>query len=149
MRSAWPRPDLNVREGERGLVLDRQLNHVITMACGSQGTRLFVRRVSGRDEEYPVQMKELPCRLCDRQMAPVNRIKTAAQESQAHAGSVPTHECVARSRGAVGCLSRPASVAEACGRLKDHQVVPVDDFFILLQTGDLLDVGGLEALDAG
>jgi hypothetical protein len=52
-----------------------------TMRCRCRGlgerARLFVRGITGRDEQDAIQLQELSGRLGNREVAPVDRIKTA------------------------------------------------------------------------
>ncbi len=80
----------------------------------------------------------------------MDRIKTAPQESQAHIVRAPCKRLCAADRYSDRVLvtSRPSHVWVVVGWLKDHQVVAVNDLFILLKTGDFLDVSRLEPLDS-
>ena len=80
----------------------------------------------------------------------MDRIKTTSQESQAHIERAPCKRLCAADRYSDRVLvtSRPSHVWVVVGWLKDHQVVAVNDLFILLKTGDFLDVSRLEPLDS-
>lgn len=80
----------------------------------------------------------------------MDRIKTAPQESQAHIERAPCKRLCAADRYSDRVLvtSRPSHVWVVVSRLEDHQVIAVNDLFILLKTGDFLDVGSLEPLDS-
>lgn len=80
----------------------------------------------------------------------MDRIKTAPQESQAHIDRVPCKRLIVCggpvfSSGARGFSPEPC--IDVVSQLEDHQVVTVNDLFILLKAGDFLDVGRLEPLD--
>jgi len=61
----------------------------VPVGCCGKRAWLFVRGITGRDEQDAIQVQELSGRSGDREVAPVNRIKTAPQESQAHIERAP------------------------------------------------------------
>ena len=92
----------------------------VAMLRGRQGAWLFVRRISGRDEQDLIQTQQTPRRLRNREMAAVNRIKTAAQNSQTHR-RLPSRTIVQVSDGQAPVERRPASAASG-GRYKSTRL---------------------------
>jgi hypothetical protein len=45
---------------------------------------MFVRRVAGRNENDPFEMKDIPCLPCNIEVAVVNRIESPPKEPDAH-----------------------------------------------------------------
>jgi hypothetical protein len=75
---------LDIGDSEGRIGSDSQLDHLVTVSGRSEIFLMFVRRVAGRNENDPFEMKDIPCLPRNIEMAVVNRIERPPQEPDAH-----------------------------------------------------------------
>ena len=88
----------------------------------------LVRRITRRDEDHSVECEHLTRLARNGHMAIVNGVEGTAENK--------TH-----TRRHWSDLSGGASL-----KVENHEIVPMDDFLVLLRPKTLLNLGGLEAL---
>ena len=71
----------NVRDRESGIEgCDRLLHHEEAVVVGCRARSLFVGRIVGRDPDDLLEVGQLAGSVGDRQMAPMNWVKGAAED---------------------------------------------------------------------
>ena len=111
-----------------------------------QGARLFVRRVSGRNEQHRSGRRCLADCAIDRWQRWMG-LKLPPKVPDAWLLLNRSNSCL--SWLTAGLVAGAAPGAESCGAYKITRLSQVNDFFVLLRSRDLLDIGSLEAFDAG
>ncbi len=120
---------LNFRDVERWVTGDREPDHFVAISCWGKQPISLVGRLTSGNEKDAVDVKLFAHLACNRQVAIVNRVKTAAEKSELH------------SRYAVGGV-------EGLPVLQNNEVITMDDFLVFLRPDLLLNVLGLEAFHA-